>query len=57
MLNEYAYMQMATNPYQTWGAEDDNRPENELTEEEKEERRLCGLGSRKFIGFQCSCSS
>ena len=31
--------------------------EKELTVEEKEERRLCGLGEEAMVGFQCSCSS
>ena len=50
-------LQMATNPYDRWGAEGDERPVGELTEEEREERRFCGLGAQKFLGFQCSCSS
>ncbi|KAH8118049.1 UPF0061-domain-containing protein [Phellopilus nigrolimitatus] len=49
--------EMATNPYEPWGAEDDGRSDGELSEEEKEERRFCGLGANKFLGFQCSCSS
>lgn len=48
---------MAANPYQAWGAEGDSRPESELTEEEREERRFCSLGSQGLLGFQCSCSS
>ena len=48
---------MATRPYEPWGAEYDNRPESELTDEEREERRVCGLGARTMLGFQCSCSS
>ncbi|KAH7341292.1 UPF0061-domain-containing protein [Rhizoctonia solani] len=50
-------LEMATNPFKSWGAEDDTRPEGELTEEERAERRFCGVGNRKFLGFQCSCSS
>ncbi|KAI5114765.1 hypothetical protein M0805_003007 [Coniferiporia weirii] len=49
--------EMASNPYEAWGAENDGRSDSELSDEEKEERRFCGLGSKKFIGFQCSCSS
>ena len=48
---------MATNPFEPWGAEGDPRPVNELEEEEREERRVCGLGANKMLGFQCSCSS
>ncbi|KIY49748.1 UPF0061-domain-containing protein [Fistulina hepatica ATCC 64428] len=48
-------MKMACNPFNRWGAEGhDNCP---LTEEEVEERRLCGFGDKLMLGFQCSCSS
>ncbi|KDR78888.1 hypothetical protein GALMADRAFT_244531 [Galerina marginata CBS 339.88] len=50
-------MHMACNPYEPWGAEDNDRPESELDKEEKEERRYCSLGEKKMLGFQCSCSS
>ena len=49
--------QMATNPYEGWGGEFDGRAEGEMSEEEREERRFCGLGAKRFVGFQCSCSS
>lgn len=49
-------IQMATNPYQPWGGEFE-RDEKALSEEEREERRFCGLGAKRFMGFQCSCSS
>lgn len=48
---------MAVNPFEAWGAEGEGRALDELSAEEKEERRFCGLGPTKFIGFQCSCSS
>lgn len=48
---------MACNPFEPWGAEDEETPEEELSKEEKEERRYCGLGEKKMLGFQCSCSS
>ena len=51
------FSQMACNPFEAWGAEDDERPEIELGKEEKEERRFCSLGEKKWLGFQCSCSS
>ncbi|KJA26389.1 hypothetical protein HYPSUDRAFT_75557 [Hypholoma sublateritium FD-334 SS-4] len=51
-------MHMASNPYEPWGAEDDDdTPEAELSAEERAERRFCSLGERKMLGFQCSCSS
>ena len=50
-------MQMACSPFAPWGAEGDSRPEEELDEELKEERRLCAVGDKKMLGFQCSCSS
>jgi uncharacterized protein YdiU (UPF0061 family) len=58
-------MHMASNPYEPWGAEKDpleavsaeEGKEEEVSEEEKEERRFCGLGEKKYLGFQCSCSS
>ncbi|KAJ3553598.1 hypothetical protein NP233_g12609 [Leucocoprinus birnbaumii] len=50
-------MHMACNPYEAWGAEGDERAEAELEKEEREERRFCGIGEKKMLGFQCSCSS
>ncbi|EGN98915.1 hypothetical protein SERLA73DRAFT_181640 [Serpula lacrymans var. lacrymans S7.3] len=50
-------MQMACNPFEPWGAEDEETPITELEAEIKEERRFCGLGEKKMLGFQCSCSS
>ena len=44
---------MATRPFHTWGAEGSSPK----TEEEREERRLCGTGPKDLMGFQCSCSS
>ncbi|KAI6154837.1 hypothetical protein BKA82DRAFT_375752 [Pisolithus tinctorius] len=49
-------MQMACSPFKPWGREGD-ASDNELSEEEREERRYCGLGDRRMLGFQCSCSS
>jgi hypothetical protein len=46
---------MACNPFEPWGAEDEE--DEEIDEEQKEERRYCGMGEIKFLGFQCSCSS
>ncbi|KDQ24885.1 hypothetical protein PLEOSDRAFT_1113988 [Pleurotus ostreatus PC15] len=50
-------MHMASNPFESWGAEDDDRTEIDLDAEEREERRYCGMGERRYLGFQCSCSS
>ncbi|KAG5718650.1 UPF0061 protein C20G4.05c [Termitomyces sp. T112] len=50
-------MQMATKPFEKWGAEGAVGAVEELGEEEKEERRFCGVGERRMLGFQCSCSS
>ncbi|KAF4571094.1 hypothetical protein EYR36_008422 [Pleurotus pulmonarius] len=50
-------MHMASNPFEPWGAEDDDRAEIHLDAEEREERRYCGMGEKQFLGFQCSCSS
>lgn len=47
---------MASNPYETWGDEDDEYSE-EVDEEMRQERRVCGVGEKEMLGFQCSCSS
>ncbi|KII92528.1 hypothetical protein PLICRDRAFT_37296 [Plicaturopsis crispa FD-325 SS-3] len=49
-------LKMATEPFEAWGAEGATEGAEE-SEEEKEERRLCEMGDRKMLGFQCSCSS
>jgi hypothetical protein len=49
-------VKMATKPFDKWGAEGVTDEES-LDEETKEERRLCGLGDKSMLGFQCSCSS
>ncbi|KAJ6531706.1 hypothetical protein B0H19DRAFT_1188115 [Mycena capillaripes] len=51
-------LHMASNPFEPWGGEDaDAADEVELDAEEREERRFCGLGDTRMLGFQCSCSS
>ncbi|EKM78698.1 hypothetical protein AGABI1DRAFT_59713, partial [Agaricus bisporus var. burnettii JB137-S8] len=45
-------MQMASNPFEAWGAEGDEQSEEELSKEEREERRYCGIGDEKMLGFQ-----
>jgi len=47
---------MSLSPFESWGREGEESEEG-LSEEEKEERRLCGLGEERMLGFQCSCSS
>jgi len=49
-------LKMATNPFEPWGAEGVSDEECVIGEV-KEERRYCGLGEEKMLGFQCSCSS
>ncbi|KAJ8076572.1 hypothetical protein PM082_000995 [Marasmius tenuissimus] len=49
-------LQMACNPFEPWGREGEKSEEG-LSAEEKEERRLCGVGAKSMLGFQCSCSS
>jgi len=48
-------LEMATNPYEPWGAE--GVSEACSNGEVKEERRYCELGEERMLGFQCSCSS
>ncbi|KAF8207615.1 UPF0061-domain-containing protein [Mycena galopus ATCC 62051] len=51
-------LHMACNPFEPWGGEDaDADDEAQLSAEELEERRFCGLGDSRMLGFQCSCSS
>ncbi|KAF7375011.1 hypothetical protein MSAN_00387200 [Mycena sanguinolenta] len=51
-------LHMACNPFEAWGGEDaDADDEKQLSAEEREERRFCGLGDTRMLGFQCSCSS
>ncbi|EPQ54042.1 UPF0061-domain-containing protein [Gloeophyllum trabeum ATCC 11539] len=50
-------LQMACSPFEPWGAEGDETPDDQLEPEVREERRFCGMGEKQMIGFQCSCSS
>jgi len=47
---------MATNPFEPYGGEL-LATDEKLNPEQEEERRLCSIGSRQMLGFQCSCSS
>ncbi|KAG7562936.1 hypothetical protein FFLO_01626 [Filobasidium floriforme] len=49
-------MHMATHPFEPYGGELLGA-EAELSDTQKEEQRLCSIGSRQMLGFQCSCSS
>nr|VWO99782.1 MFS domain-containing protein [Ganoderma boninense] len=49
-------LQMACKPYEPWGAEG-QEDDSGLDAEAREERRYCGMGERRLLGFQCSCSS
>jgi uncharacterized protein YdiU (UPF0061 family) len=49
-------LQMASEPFKPWGGEDLPN-ETCLDAETTEERRLCGLGEKQMLGYQCSCSS
>jgi uncharacterized protein YdiU (UPF0061 family) len=54
------FVQMASAPFEPWGAEADEAQDPvacPLEKEVTEERRFCGLGDSKMLGFQCSCSS
>ncbi|KAG6374471.1 hypothetical protein JVT61DRAFT_4514 [Boletus reticuloceps] len=50
-------MEMACSPFEPWGAEGDDTPDSALDPEIREERRYCGMGEKRLLGFQCSCSS
>lgn len=55
-------MQMAERPFEAWGAEGTEEEEEggvciNIGEEQREERRFCGMGAKSMLGFQCSCSS
>ncbi|KAI5982329.1 hypothetical protein EDD15DRAFT_2522739 [Pisolithus albus] len=47
-------MRMVCSLFKPWGREGANMPDEELREEERKERRYCGLGDRRMFGFQCS---
>jgi len=50
-------LHMACNPFDSWGAEDEAELAASVDEEIREERRFCDVGDKRFLGFQCSCSS
>ncbi|KAK8864677.1 hypothetical protein IAR55_001929 [Kwoniella newhampshirensis] len=44
-------LDMSTRPFEPWGECESS------SESIEEEARLCGLGKKEMLGFQCSCSS
>lgn len=55
-------LEMSQNPFESYGEVEIGSKEGEdaeicPTKEEMERRRLCGVGSKDMLGFQCSCSS
>jgi hypothetical protein len=50
---------MSTSPFEAYGEDADGVPSAcDVADEEAAERfRLCGVGPRGMLGFQCSCSS
>lgn len=58
MIIELVNKKMAVNPFEPWGSEDEyDKDDNLLEPEQREERRYCGMGEKRMLGFQCSCSS
>lgn len=49
--------QMATHPFETYGEDLPLNPDACPSAEVAEQQRLCGLGSKAMLGYQCSCSS
>lgn len=50
---------MSTNPFDAYGEGTDGQvaPDACADPEVAEQARLCGLGPKAMLGFQCSCSS
>ncbi len=53
MLSEI--LALAARPFESYGEEVSD--DSTLMEQQAREERLCGTGSTKMLGFQCSCSS
>jgi hypothetical protein len=59
-LTGYCICQMASSPFERYGAEEEEVRDSTscpVDKEIAEERRFCGMGETKMLGFQCSCSS
>ena len=54
-IGRSSLVQMACNPFESWGTEE--KSDEGIDAEVREERRYCGMGEKKMLGFQCSCSS
>ncbi|KLT45391.1 UPF0061-domain-containing protein [Cutaneotrichosporon oleaginosum] len=50
-------LDLASNPFETYGEREDGSVRDDLDDATAERARLCGLGPRGMLGFQCSCSS
>ncbi|TIB17155.1 hypothetical protein E3P92_01144 [Wallemia ichthyophaga] len=46
--------EMSLKPFEAFS---ENTRDEQLTEEQLDEKRLCGLGDESLLGYQCSCSS
>jgi hypothetical protein len=46
---------MSLHPFEPYGGE--LKEGEDLTPSEEIENRLCGMGDKAMLGFQCSCSS
>ncbi|GMK55209.1 hypothetical protein CspeluHIS016_0202650 [Cutaneotrichosporon spelunceum] len=50
-------LDLASNPFESYGEREDGSIRDDLDDASAERARLCGLGPRGMLGFQCSCSS
>lgn len=50
-------LDLTSNPFEAYGEKSDGSIRDDLDDMEAERARLCGLGPRSMLGFQCSCSS
>jgi uncharacterized protein YdiU (UPF0061 family) len=50
-------LDLASNPFESYGEREDGSIRDDLDDATAERARLCGLGPRGMLGFQCSCSS
>lgn len=51
-------LDMALNPFESYGETELEQDECKLEkDEDRERRRLCEVGDEEMLGFQCSCSS
>ncbi|BEJ16378.1 hypothetical protein CspHIS471_0509830 [Cutaneotrichosporon sp. HIS471] len=50
-------LDIASNPFESYGEREDGSIRDDLDDATADRARLCGLGPRSMLGFQCSCSS